>query len=81
MLRLMQTTSPTSVGATLAELAAHPMAGPASTAALDYLEAQFGRRGRPGIEMAVRAMRLAIPAARVEAIGTAYTAALVEAAR
>jgi len=81
VLRLMQTTTPMNVGTTLAELAAHPMAGPASTAALAYLEAQFGRRGRPGIEMAANAMRLAIPAARVEAICTAYTAAMLEAAR
>ncbi len=81
VLRLMQTTTPTAVGATLADLAAHPMAGPASTAALEYLEALFGRRGRPGIEMAIRAMRLAIPAARVEAICTAYTAAMLESAR
>jgi len=81
VLRLMQTTAPAAVGATLAELAAHPMAGPASTAALAYLEAQFGRRGRPGIKMAISAMRLAIPAARVEAICTAYTAAMLDAAR
>ncbi len=58
-----------------------PMAGPASTAALGCLDAQFGRRGRPGIELATRAMRLAIPAARVEAIRTAYTAAMLAAAR
>lgn len=55
--------------------------GPASTAALAYFEGSFGRRGRPGIEMATRAMRLAIPAARVEGTCTAYTAALLEAAR
>lgn len=73
VLRLMHTTTPAAVGATLAGLAAHPMAGTASAAALEYLDAQFGRRGRPGIEMAISAMRLAIPAARVEAICTAYT--------
>jgi hypothetical protein len=81
VLRLMQTTTPTVVGVTLAELAAHPMAGPASTAALGYLETLFGRRGRPGIEMAMRAMRLAVPAARVEAICTAYTAAILDSTR
>lgn len=78
VLRLMQTTNPTAVGITLARLAAHPMAGPASAAALEHLEALFGRRGRPGIEMATNAMRLAVPAARVEAICIAYTAAMLQ---
>lgn len=81
VLRLMQTTAPATVGATLAGLAVHPMAGDVTTAAIGYLEALFGRRGRPGIEMASRAMRLAIPAARVEAICTAYTSELLRAAR
>lgn len=81
VLRLMQTTKPTQVGATLAALAADPMAGEVSTAALGYLEMLFGRRGRPGIEMASRAMRLAMPPARVEAICVAYTAAALRAAR
>jgi hypothetical protein len=81
VLRLMQTTSPATVGATLGELAKHPMAGHTAAAALVYLEALFGRRGRRGIEMATEAMRLAIPAARVEAICTAYTTVLLQAAR
>lgn len=80
VLRLMQTTNPATVGGTLADLAAHPMAGGASTAAIGYLEALFGRRGRPGIEMAARAMRLALPAERVEAICVAYTTAMDRAA-
>lgn len=80
VLRLMQTTSPGTVGTTLTELVAHPMAGGVCAAALAYLEELFGRRGRPGVEMATRAMRLALPAARVEAICTAYTAALLQAA-
>lgn len=81
VLRLMQTTAPATVGATLAGLGAHPMAGRASATALDYLETLFGRRGRPGIEMAASAMRLAVPAARVEAICIAYTTAMLQAAR
>jgi len=81
VLRLMQTTDPTAVGATLGELAADPMAGSASAAAIGYLEALFGRRGRPGVEMAARAMRLALPAERVEAVCVAYTTALLPAAR
>lgn len=81
VLRLMQTTSPTAVGDTLAELAADPMAGSASSAALGYIDALFGRRGRPGVQMAARAMRLALPAERVEAICVAYTTTLLQAAR
>lgn len=81
VLRLMQTTVPAAVGATLGRLASDQMAGGASTAAIGYLEMLFGRRGQPGIEMAARAMRLAIPAARVEAICIAYTNALVQASR
>lgn len=80
VLRLMQTTNPATVGGTLAELTADPMAGSASTAAIGYLEALFGRRGRPGIAMAARAMRLALPAERVEAICVAYVTTLRQAA-
>jgi hypothetical protein len=81
VVRLMQTTVPETVGTTLAQLEADPVAGGVSAAALDYLEALFGRRGRPGIDMATRAMRLALPAARVEAICSAYTTALLRVAR
>jgi anaerobic selenocysteine-containing dehydrogenase len=78
VLRLMSATSPAAVGATLAQLVSHPTAGEATAAALRYLGALFGRRGRPGIGMAAEAMRLAVPAARVEAICVAYTTAMLE---
>jgi hypothetical protein len=81
VLRLMQTTDPGAVGETLLTLTAHPMAGSASASAIGYLEALFGRRGRPGVAMATRALRIALPAARVEAICTAWTAALLRTAR
>jgi hypothetical protein len=81
VVRLMQTTRPATVGATLAALATHPLAGSASRAAIDHLEALFGRRGRPGVVMAERALRLAIPEARVQAICSGYTTALMAAAR
>jgi hypothetical protein len=48
-----------------------------TTAALTYIEELFGRRGRPGIEMASRALRTAIPEDRVQAICVAYVTALV----
>jgi len=81
VLRLMQTTRPADVGARLAALAGDPMAGPATATAIAHLEHLFSRRGSPGVEMAARAMRLAAPADRVEAICTTYTASLLTAAR
>ncbi len=74
--RIMQVTSPASVGATLGGLLEHPIAGPPTTTAIAYLDELFGRRGRPGIQMAARALRVGIPEERVEAICVAYMAAL-----
>lgn len=78
--RMMQVSSPVTVGATLAELAGHPVAGPATTAAVGYLEELFGRRGRVGTQMASRALQGSIPEERVVAICAAFTAALLDAA-
>jgi len=78
--RMMQVTSPATVGSTLVGLLEHPIAGPPTTAALAYLDELFGRRGRPGIQMAARALRVGIPEERVEAICVAYVAALRAAA-
>ena len=58
--RMMQVTSPATVGSTLVGLLEHPIAGPPTTAALAYLDELFGRRGRPGIQMAARALRVGI---------------------
>lgn len=80
VLRLMQTTSPAAVGATLAELRVDPIAGPASTDAVAFLDALFGRVGRPGIVMATRALRLAMPEATIETLGVSYTRELLKAA-
>jgi hypothetical protein len=76
--RMMQVPSAATVGATLAELCEHPVAGPPTVAAISYIDGLFGRRGRPGIEMAARSFIGAIPLARIEAISVAYTAALRE---
>lgn len=51
---------------------------PATSSALGYLEELFGRRGRPGILMAARALRLALPEERVQALSVAYTGALLQ---
>lgn len=81
VVRLMQTTTPAEVGAMFATLHGHPVAGRPSSDALRYIEALFGRRGRPGIDMAARALRVGMPEERVEALCTAYTAQLLQSAR
>lgn len=81
VVRLMQTTSAAEVGATFAMLCRHPIAGSPSAGALAYIDELFGRRGRSGIEMASRALRLGMPEERVEALCTAYTVELLGSAR
>jgi hypothetical protein len=76
VVRLMQATYASEVAATLATLQATDVAGAATTTAVTYLLDLFGRRGRPGIEMAIRATRLAVPPERVEAICVAYVSEL-----
>jgi hypothetical protein len=76
VVRMMQVTSPTSFGDTFVSLAEHLVAGPPTVAALRYLDQMFGRRGRPGIQMAARALQVGIPEERVEAICVAYVADL-----
>ncbi|MGH2987944.1 MAG: hypothetical protein ACRDLO_14835 [Solirubrobacterales bacterium] len=79
--RLMQTTSADEIGGVFARLSQDPIAGPPSTAALAYIDELFGRRGRPGIEMAARALRVGMPEEAVEALCTAYTARLIQSER
>jgi ribosomal protein L11 len=81
VVRLMQTASVVEVGATFVRLCVDPIAGTPSTEALTYIEELFGRRGRPGIDMASRALRADMPEERIEAICTAYTARPLEEAR
>lgn len=80
VLRLMQTTDPSKIGVTLAQLTNNPIAGAATTDALTYLAELFGRPARPGVQMASRALQLAIPAATVEALCVTYTRTLRRAA-
>lgn len=74
--RLMQTTSPATIASTFVELTEDPIAGDPSESAIRYLEQLFGRRGSTGVTLAARALRIAIPQARVEAICTSYISAL-----
>lgn len=81
VVRLMQTTSPATVGRKLAQLAQDAVAGKPTVDALEYLDALFGRRGRTGIQMAARALQVAMPEAAVETLCTSYIGALLAAAR
>ena len=81
VVRLMQTTSAPKVGATFTALSRHPIAGPSSIDALTYIDELFGRRGRLGIEMASRALRLGMPKESIEALCTAFTGSLLRSAR
>lgn len=72
VLRLMLATDAGNVSERLRDLAADPVAGEVTSAALPMLIDLFGRRGSLGIAMATRALQLAMPAARVEAICTSY---------
>jgi hypothetical protein len=79
VVRLMQTTTPDEVAATLSALGQDAVAGPPSKNALIYIEELFGRRGTPGIEMAARALRAAMPEDRIQTLCVAYVAALLDA--
>jgi len=76
VVRLMQTADPGEIGATLRVLEAHEVAGTPTTSAIGYIEEMFGRRAGPGIEMASRALRTAVPQERVQALCTGFVAAL-----
>jgi hypothetical protein len=79
VVRLMQTTNPDEVAGTLGALGDDALAGAPSKDALVYIEQLFGRRGALGVEMSARALRAAMPEDRVEALCTAYVAALLKA--
>jgi hypothetical protein len=77
--RLMQTTSPTDVAARLGTLRQHEIAGPVTEAAIGYLVELFGRRNGEGLQMAVRALRVAIPEAQVVTLAVSYIGRLTAA--
>jgi hypothetical protein len=76
VVRIMQTTVPTQVGKTLAQLSGDEIAGQPTQDAVQYLDELFGRRGRPGIDMAARALSLAMDTDTVEVICTTYLAGI-----
>lgn len=81
VVRIMQTTLPTQIGKTLAQLSQDVIAGQPTQDALQYLDELFGRRGSPGIGMAASALSLAFDADTVEVICTTYITGILAATR
>lgn len=79
VVRLLQASTPAVVAGTLSVLLDHPSAGPPTETALEQFQLMFGGRAGVGIEMAARALRGAMPEARVRAICLAYSYELFEA--
>lgn len=77
----MRVTAPVSVAETFGRLTVDRVAGSVSREAVGLLDQLFGRAGRPGVEMAKRALRLALSEQEVEALCVAYTQALMRALR
>ena len=76
VVRLMQTSSAAAVAGTLLGLVEHPSAGAPTKLAIQHFETLFGTRSGVGIEMAIRALRMAMPAERVRAICLGYAGEL-----
>lgn len=72
VLRLLRATPVGAMAERLAALRHDPVAGPVTQDALDGLSTLFGSPAAPGVIMAVRAVELDVPAARVEAQMTGY---------
>ncbi len=73
VVRLMAASSPVAVASTIKVLMDNPTAATATEFAVERFEELFGRRAGPGIELASRALREAMPTERVRAISLAYT--------
>lgn len=72
VVRLMGTSSPVAVAATLRELMGNPTAATATKVAVERFEELFGRRAGAGIDLAARALREAMPEERVRTISLTY---------
>lgn len=72
LFRLMQSSDPEAIAATLGELREDTIAGKATRTAISAFGALFGNRAGEGIAMAARALRTAMPEAQVRAICLAY---------
>jgi hypothetical protein len=75
--RLLQAEPAAQVGRRLGELAHHPVAGEVVVSGVQHLADLFGRRGLPGVQLAVQALSAgAVPPQRVVALFVAYMAEL-----
>jgi len=74
--RIMQTTAPELVNDVVARLLADERVAGPSRRGLDLLRAQFGARRAPGVEMAVRSLRVGVPEDRVRAVCVRFLDAL-----
>lgn len=74
--RIMQSASVSDVARCFAQLRRDPLTRETTDAAVGYLTELFGRRGGPGIAMAARALRLAIPEEQITAVAPAYVGRL-----
>jgi hypothetical protein len=74
--RLMLATPPERINDTVPELLDDPRVAVPAQRGLEMLRSQFGARRAPGVEMAVRALRLGVPEDRVRSVCVAFVAAL-----
>jgi len=76
VVRLMQTTVPSTLAPVFENLLNDPVAGTPTRDGLDYLRQLFGRRGRPGMTMAMSTLTIAMDPDTVEVICTSFMAQL-----
>jgi hypothetical protein len=74
--RLMLATPPEQINDAVPDLLDDPRIAVPAQRGLEMLRAQFGARRAPGVEMAVRALRLGVPEDRVRSVCVAFIAAL-----
>lgn len=74
--RLMLTTEPERINEVVPRLLDDPRIGAPAQRGLEMLRSQLGVRRAPGVEMAVRALRLGVPEERVRAVCLNFVAAL-----
>lgn len=74
--RLMLTTAPERINEVLPSLFDDQRVAVPAQRGLDLLRVQFGARRAPGVEMAVRALRLGVPEDRVRTVCVAFVTAL-----
>jgi hypothetical protein len=74
--RLMLTTEPERINEVVPTLLDDPRIGGPTQRGLEMLRGQFGARRAPGVEMAVRALRIGVPEERIRAVCVSFVAAL-----